>query len=255
MVRTPGTGSRFSALPRPARRAAGAVGAALAVALVAGCGLLPWSDVGTRGPSGAPSAPPAEGPTVPESGPAAPPGAERIEQAESRLQDAEVAPESSGADYERDEFGSSWIDTDGNGCPTRHDVLARDLRRVRVADDCTVTRGVLEDPYTGERVEFSADDPMEVQIDHVVPLALAWRTGASEWDRDTREEFGNDPGNLIAADGPANQAKGDSGPGEWQPYPPFRCTYAVAYVGVVDEYGLRLPPDDHAALEETLAAC
>ncbi|MFD0803339.1 HNH endonuclease family protein, partial [Streptomonospora algeriensis] len=205
--------------------------------------------------SSAPPSAPADTPAAPESGPAAPPAAEQIEQAESDLQDAEVAPETSGADYERDEFGSSWIDTDGNGCPTRHDVLARDLHRARVADDCTVIRGVLEDPYTGDRIEFSADEPMEVQIDHVVPLALAWRTGASEWDRDTRVEFGNDPDNLIAADGPANQAKSDSGPGEWQPYPPFRCAYAVTYMDVIDEYGLWLPPEDHAVLEETLADC
>ncbi|GAA4910531.1 HNH endonuclease family protein [Streptomonospora salina] len=241
---------------RRSRRAAGA--AALVLAL-AGCGLLPPSDVDTGGPSGAessaPSSPPADGPSAPGAGSAAPPTAERVEQARSRLQDAEVGPESSGADYDRDAFGSSWVDTDDNGCRTRDDVLARDLSDTRTDEDCGVSEGVLEDPYTGERTRFSAEAPAEVQIDHVVPLALAWRTGASEWDRDTRVEFANDPDNLLAADGPANQAKSDSGPGEWQPYPAFRCTYALTYVDVIDEYGLRLPADDHAALEEALADC
>ncbi|MUL43476.1 HNH endonuclease [Streptomonospora sp. PA3] len=242
--------SRPRVPPRPARfgpaRAAAAL--VLAAAVLAGCDALPWPE------ADGPPAPPS--PSAPPPAPAAdPPTGAEVERARALLRAAEVAPEGSGAGYEREEFGSSWIDADGNGCPTRHDVLARDLRRTRVADDCTVLRGVLEDPYTGERIEFTAEDPMEVQIDHVVPLALAWRTGAREWDGDTRVAFANDPGNLIAADGPANQSKGDSGPGEWRPYPPFRCSYAVTYIGVIDEYGLWLPPDDHAALGAMLRTC
>ncbi|GAA1770077.1 HNH endonuclease family protein [Streptomonospora arabica] len=240
MARAPRTGPRRT--PRIAAALLAAAGAA------AGCDALPGTD------SADPTAAPAPSAQQPAPG-ADPPASADVEQAIADLSEAEVGPEGSGAGYEREEFGSSWTDTDDNGCPTRHDILARDLRRLRVADDCTVTRGVLEDPYTGRRIEFSAEDPMEVQIDHLVPLALAWRTGAVEWDRDMRVEFANDPDNLIAADGPANQSKGDSGPGEWRPYPPFRCTYAVAYVDVVDEYGLRLPSADRAALEEMLGDC
>ncbi|MDT0305106.1 HNH endonuclease family protein [Streptomonospora wellingtoniae] len=243
MARAPRNAPRTRRTPRVAAALLAAAGA-----LAAGCDALPGT--GPAGPTAAPA------PSAPQNAPGAgPPASEEIEQALSDLSEAEVGAEGSGAGYEREEFGSSWIDTDDNGCPTRHDILARDLRAARVADDCTVTRGVLEDPYTGERIDFSAEDPMEVQIDHLVPLALAWRTGAGEWDRDTRVEFANDRDNLIAADGPANQSKGDSGPGEWQPYPPFRCAYAVAYVDVVDAYGLRLPSADRAALEEMLANC
>ncbi|QBI54680.1 HNH endonuclease family protein [Streptomonospora litoralis] len=255
MARVPARRVPASDSPHRGRRAAAAPAAALALALIAGCDALPSLEVDVDVPSAAPetpspsAAPPASAPA------AAPPTGGEVESAESGLDRAEVAPEGSGADYERDEFGSSWIDTDDNGCPTRHDILARDLRDTRVAGDCTVTRGVLEDPYTGERIEFSAEEPMDVQIDHVVPLALAWRTGAGAWERDRRVEFANDPANLIAADGPANQSKSDSGPGEWRPYPAFRCGYAVTYVGVVDEYGLWLPEDDDAALDRMLDAC
>ncbi|GAB3445310.1 hypothetical protein GCM10027570_15260 [Streptomonospora sediminis] len=256
---TPGTGGTAApcrARPRSRRTApAGARTAAAltaAGAVLAGCGVLP--PLGGRPPADGSAAPSPE--PAPSSAPGArPPTGEQVERAETLLTRAEVAPEESGADYERAEFGESWADTDGNGCPTRHDILARDLRSTRTAADCTVTRGVLEDPYTGERIEFSAAEPMRVQVDHVVPLALAWRTGAAQWDTDRRVDFANDPANLLATDGPANQSKGDSGPGRWRPYPAFRCTYAIAYVGVVDRYGLWLPATDRAALAGMLGTC
>ncbi|WP_067968785.1 HNH endonuclease family protein [Nocardiopsis trehalosi] len=158
-------------------------------------------------------------------------------------------------DYDRDAFGDGWVDTDDNGCSTRNDVLARDLTEVETAPDCKVLAGVLDDPYTGERITFTAEDPQAVQIDHVVPLSLAWRMGAADWDRDRRVEFANDPANLLATDGPANSAKGDSGPGEWRPHEDAQCAYAVSYIGVSDRYGLPLAAEDHAALDDMLATC
>src|SRR5690606_23217001 len=177
------------------------------------------------------------------------------EQAQRLLAEIPVEEPRPRGDYERDEFGSSWVDTDDNGCSTRHDILARDLDRVQVADGCKVTEGVLDDPYTGERLEFTSEDPQAVQIDHVVPLSLAWRMGASEWDRDTRIEFANDPDNLLASDGPANMSKGDAGPGEWQPYEGFQCEYAVAYVEVTHRYGLAVSAEDREGLDRMLGTC
>ncbi|MFC3997821.1 HNH endonuclease family protein [Nocardiopsis sediminis] len=186
-----------------------------------------------------------------------PDGPSDLTAAEARdlLGGLEIAEPQPRGDYERSEFGHSWVDTDDNGCPTRHDILARDLDQVRADADCTVREGVLDDPYTGERLEFSSDDPQAVQIDHVVPLSLAWRMGADDWDRDRRVEFANDPGNLLAADGPANGQKGDSGPAEWQPYEGFRCAYAIAYVDVSHRYGLAVSQEDHDALGDGLGTC
>jgi hypothetical protein len=138
---------------------------------------------------------------------------------------------------------------------TRHDILARDLDDVDTEDDCTVVSGLFDDPYTGERIEFTAEDPHAVQIDHVVPLALAWRLGAAEWDRDQRVEFANDPRNLLATDGPANMHNRDSGPGDWQPYEGYRCSYAVIYIDVTHHYDLPLPSKDREGLEEMLETC
>lgn len=138
----------------------------------------------------------------------------------------------------------------------RNDILARDLENVeRASDGCKVLSGTLHDPYTGKTIEFTVDDPQAVQIDHIVPLSLAWRMGASEWDRETRIEFANDPGNLLASDGPANQQKGDAGPGEWQPHDAFQCTYAIRYIDVLYRYDLPVPAEDYQGLSDMLDTC
>ncbi|GAA1988965.1 hypothetical protein GCM10009799_13340 [Nocardiopsis rhodophaea] len=183
------------------------------------------------------------------------PSDQEVTEARERLAEIEIAEPRPRGDYERKEFGSSWIDTDKNGCSTRNDVLRRDLEDARVNADCKVLEGTLEDPYTGKTIEFSADKPQAVQVDHLVPLSLAWRMGASEWDRDKRVQFANDPDNLFASDGPANMQKGDAGPGEWKPYEGFQCSYAVSYVDVTLDYGLPIAREDKAGLEEMLGTC
>ncbi|TDQ49634.1 HNH endonuclease family protein [Actinorugispora endophytica] len=240
--------------PKRARTLGGAVGAAvvvvatvLVVSLVTGENIL---DVLLRKVTGQGGGAPS--PTTGQQGPAT---GEDAAEAEERLESLETAEPAPRGDYDRDEFGSGWIDTDDNGCSTRNDVLARDLTDTEIAPDCKVLSGTLDDPYTGGTVEFSSEDPQAVQIDHVVPLSLAWRMGADEWDRDTRVEFANDFGNLLASDGPANREKSDSGPGEWLPYEGYQCSYAVAYVDVLHRYELPVSADDRRGLTDALAAC
>jgi hypothetical protein len=83
-------------------------------------------------------------------------------------------------------------------------------RAVEIDGDCSITAGTWLDPYTGRT---STDSP-EVDIDHVVPLANAWRSRASSasWSTADREAYANDPKVLLSADDAANQAKGDKGP-------------------------------------------
>ena len=89
------------------------------------------------------------------------------------------------AGYDRDLFGFRQTDDDGNGCDVREDVLARDLTDVRYRQHgCKVESGTLADPYTGKTIHFvrGARTSSAVQIDHVVALENAWRSGASTWD-------------------------------------------------------------------------
>jgi hypothetical protein len=163
--------------------------------------------------------------------------------------------------YAREAFGQRWKDVDRNGCDTRNDVLRRDLADV-VADPrtngCVVRAGTLVDPYTGSRVGFvrgPATSPL-VEIDHVVALAAAWRTGAATWDADRRERFANDPLNLLATTRASNQGKGSSDAARWlPPLVAARCPFAARQVAVKARWALTVTPQEAAALGDVLARC
>ncbi|MES9604694.1 DUF1524 domain-containing protein [Actinomadura sp. NPDC000929] len=216
-----------------------AAGLALAVPLAtAGC----EGDVGLS-ESGSPSS----GSTKPASGDEA--------KARKNLSGLRIASEGDRGGYRRDRFGTRWKDTDHNGCDQRNDVLARDLTKVEKKGRCIVLAGKLDDPYSGKQIAFEKKDAAEVQIDHVYPLALAWRMGASRWSEDRREQFANDHDNLLAVWGVPNRDKSDSGPGEWKPQKGFQCVYAIKYVAVAKKYSLPVTRSDHDALQDFLARC
>lgn len=173
------------------------------------------------------------------------------------LAELEVRPPAPHAGYSRARFGPRWSDTDRNRCDTRNDILARDLLDVRRDGSCVVLDGVLVDPYTGRRIVWQRGPrSAAVQIDHVVPLSLAWDTGAQLLSPAAREQLANDPLNLLAVDGPTNQAKGDSGAAEWlPPLPSARCDYAARVVAVRARYELWVTPEEHDALAAVLRDC
>jgi hypothetical protein len=155
------------------------------------------------------------------------------------------------------DFGAAWLDVDRNGCDTRDDILRRDLQQVR-GTRCTVRSGVLKDPYTTATIHFTrgASTSTAVQIDHLVPLGDAWRTGAQQWTQAKRIALANDPINLLAVDGPANEQKGDSDAASWLPKNrAFRCTYVAHQVGVKKAYGLWVTAAEKAAMQRVLAGC
>jgi hypothetical protein len=135
--------------------------------------------------------------------------------------------------------------------------MARDLVAKTVTGVCNVVKGTLHDPYTGRDVTY--DESVysgSVQIDHVESLSEAWRAGAEQWDKAKRVQFANDPANLLAVDGRANDGKGDSGPAEWLPLnKAFRCTYARKRVQIAYAYRLKVPPTDYDALALLLDHC
>ncbi|MDQ3590168.1 MAG: HNH endonuclease family protein, partial [Actinomycetota bacterium] len=108
-----------------------------------------------------------------------------------------------------EEFG--W-DVQDTSCDVRDAALIRDGKNVHVGEGCDVTSGEWLDPYTGR----TYTDPAEIDIDHVVPLANAWRSGASSWGEARREQYANDQQVLLSAEDNANQEKGDKGPEAWK---------------------------------------
>ncbi|WP_246117329.1 GmrSD restriction endonuclease domain-containing protein [Cellulomonas composti] len=162
--------------------------------------------------------------------------------------------------YDRALFGDAWADVDGNGCDTRNDVLARDLVDLTYesGSDCVVTSGLLHDPYTGHDVPFvrGIATSADVQIDHVVALSDSWQKGAQSWDAATREAFANDPGNLLAVDGPTNMSKGDGDAATWlPPNKAVRCAYVARQVAVKTAYGLWVTAAERDAIARVLATC
>ncbi|MBL7502204.1 HNH endonuclease [Frankia sp. CNm7] len=164
--------------------------------------------------------------------------------------------------YHRDLFEDPrdrWPDVDRNGCDTRNDVLFRDLRSVTRHDDgCRVTAGELSDPYTGNTKRFASgrDTSGEVEIDHVVSLANAWRTGAFAWPHERRVGFANDPANLLAVERATNREKSDQDAASWlPPAPGLRCPFVARQVGVKERYGLWVTPTEASSMRAVLATC
>jgi hypothetical protein len=180
---------------------------------------------------------------------------------------AEVPVRIRSYDYRRDAFGDTWTDDNAapgghNGCDTRNDILDRDLvdKTYVSIKRCpnAVATGTLHDPYTNATVPFmrGAQVGAAVQIDHIVPLALAWDLGARNWTDDIRLRFANDPANLIAVDGPANQDKGDHEPATWMPpNHAFWCQYAVQFAAVLRGYGLPVDAPSATVLRDAAATC
>ena len=127
------------------------------------------------------------------------------------------------------------------------------------ACDHDVLAGTWVDPYTGARLVMTdMKDPAQaqaVQIDHVVPLAEAWRSGASAWSDARRERYANDLGVLVASDGAVNQSKGDDDPAAWLPKQELQCDYALTWVAVKDAWSLAVDDSEASALTGMLERC
>lgn len=162
--------------------------------------------------------------------------------------------------YSRDYFGQAWADVDRNGCDTRNDILKRDLDNVTFKPrtrDCVVMSGTMVEPYTGKQVTFQKGPHSDmVQIDHVVALANAWKSGAAQWDDATRQDFANDPLNLLAVDGPANQDKEAKAADEWlPPNEQFHCAYVARQVAVKTKWDLWVTQTEKNAIISVATQC
>jgi hypothetical protein len=187
-------------------------------------------------------------------GPAAatPPGIPSNATAQSQLNALTVAAQGSMSGYSRDLF-PHWI-TIGGSCNTRETVLERDGTSVVTDSACAATSGRWYSPYDGATWTAASD----VDIDHVVPLAEAWRSGASSWTTSRRQSFANDltRPQLIAVTDNVNQSKGDQDPSTWQPSVTlYRCTYAKMWITVKYTWALKLQSSEKTALQTMLNTC
>jgi len=158
--------------------------------------------------------------------------------------------------YSRDEFGNGW--SESLGCDTRNIILNRDLVDASIDENCNVVSGVLNDPYTGKTIDFvrGASTSSDVQIDHVVALSDAWQTGAQLLSKESRVLLANDPLELLAVDGPANQQKSDGDASTWLPSNiGFRCQYVARQIAVKIKYILWVTQSEKQAIQSVLSSC
>jgi hypothetical protein len=182
---------------------------------------------------------------------AAPPGVPDAGTARAELAELAVEPPGSMAGYSRDTF-PHWTTT--GGCTTRQTVLARDGEDVETGTTCQPVSGTWHSAYDG----VTLTSPSRVDIDHVVPLAEAWRSGADAWTTAEREAFANDLEHpqLIAVSASANRSKGDQDPADWQPpQASYHCTYAAMWVRAKHVWELSVDEAERAALDGMLADC
>ncbi|MFI7438834.1 HNH endonuclease family protein [Nonomuraea indica] len=155
--------------------------------------------------------------------------------------------------YSRERFQTRWAHHKGR-CDAREVVLARDGRRVRRNASCHPVKGLWYSPYDGRWLKSEK----QVDVDHLVPLAYAWRSGAKRWSQARRRAFANDltRPELITVSHSANIAKGGQGPQSWRP--PRRaywCRYATSWITVKHHYRLFVTRNERTALLNMLRTC
>lgn len=108
------------------------------------------------------------------------------------------------------------------------------------------------DPYSGKKIT----DSRTIDIDHVIPLSNAARQGGQEWSAEKKEEFANDPDNLLATSAKENRSKGDKGPGKYMPpLKSYHCQYAKTYTSLSYKYDLTITESDYKVLNEAIQKC
>lgn len=157
--------------------------------------------------------------------------------------------------YDRDLF-RHWVDADRDGCHTRAEVLLEEaIVPPMVGTRCALAGGVWHSYYDG----VEQTDPRALDIDHMVPLAEAWDSGASAWSAQDRQDYANDlddSRSLVAVTARENRSKADQDPAEWMPTDPAaHCRYLGEWVAVKTRWALTVDADEALALRDMTAVC
>lgn len=163
--------------------------------------------------------------------------------------------------YTRTQFGDGWAKI--GDCDTRNRILARDMTSIVYVPAldltvCKVASGTLNDPYTGKIIQFVRGETTsdDVQIDHVVALSDAWQKGAQLLTPEERVKLANDPLELLAVDGNANQQKSDGDAATWLPAnKSYRCSYVARQIAVKKKYRLWVTRSEYDAMASILNSC
>jgi hypothetical protein len=167
-------------------------------------------------------------------------------------------PDPSLTPYKRDAYQPhGWIDADADGCNTRREVLIQESTKpVSInPDGCKLSQGKWKDRFSS----FETTSDQDLQIDHLVALADAHRSGAWQWPADKKIAFANEltnPDELNALSSANNQAKSDKGPDEWLPSgKSAKCDYLRSYVTIKAQWQLSVDPRQWEAIASAWPTC
>ena len=242
----------------------------LAVVVLAACDGLPLaapeSPINTSAPTNIPTSTPLDKPTValeptatspvptPEQSPMA---VGTTVQPTIRLSITVATVPGDLPTYDRDDW-RHWIDEDDDCQNTRHEVLiAESQTAVTYNSDkqCQVAVGQWFGAFTGTTVTEAS----KLDIDHLVPLANAHRSGGWAWGAERKQQYANSfdgPDHLIAVTASANRSKGAKAPDEWRPpNESYWCQYAVDWITVKQTWQLTVTPSEAEALQDMLETC
>ncbi len=158
--------------------------------------------------------------------------------------------------YNRSAF-KHWIDADKNGCNTRAEVLiAEAIVKPKIGPKCKLTGGKWISTYDGKTLTNAS----QLDVDHMVPLAEAWRSGAWKWTAAQRQAYANDLDNsqaLIAVTLSTNRSKGDKDPALWLPKigKEDLCEYIKNWIDVKWKYSLSMDVKESNKLQSELVTC
>lgn len=182
----------------------------------------------------------------------------KVVEASAVLRAIPVRSESHADTYKREYF-KLWVDADKDGCNTREEVLiAESTVAARTGAKCKILSGKWYSYYDGVTTETAS----KFDIDHVVPLAEAWRSGAWSWRANKKtapklEHYANDLGfafSLQAVTATSNRSKGDKDPDQWlPPRAAAHCTYAIRWALIKWRWGLTLEAAEKAAIAKEFA--
>jgi hypothetical protein len=171
--------------------------------------------------------------------------------ARAQLKKLPIGKPASMKGYTRELF-PHWRSTGAN-CDVRDSVLKRDGTKVKLSG-CNVVAGTWRSLYDG----VVLNSPTKVDIDHMVPLANAWRSGAAAWTTAKRGDFANDlvDPQLVAVSASSNRAKGDQDPSTWKPKETSAwCVYATDWIAVKTHWKLNVTAAEKTALDDMLGKC
>ncbi|RSN32385.1 HNH endonuclease [Amycolatopsis sp. WAC 01416] len=166
----------------------------------------------------------------------------------ARLAKLKVTVEDTGNVYRRADW-PHW-ETVSGACDARENTLKSQGAKVTTGPGCKVTGGRWVSPYDGVTVT----DAKSLDVDHMVPLAEAARSGTRSWSRTDRQRYANDPRVLVAVTAKSNRSKGDSDPAKWLPAKD-RCGYLARWVETKHDYRMTVDPAERDAIAAVLRRC